>query len=77
MISNRNKETAVKNQPAFNNDRLSRQEAAEYLGLQPSTLAADVTTKRLGIPYIKIGARVYYRRSQLDQFIENCKVNTQ
>lgn len=49
-MSNKEKEPAVKNHPAFNYDRLSRQEAAEYLGLRVSTLASDVTTKRLGIP---------------------------
>lgn len=77
MFTNKEKESPLRKLPAFNQDRLSRQEAAEYLGLQVSTLAADVTTKRLGVPYIKIGSRVYYRRSELDQFIENCKVNTQ
>lgn len=77
MICNREKEPAVKALPAFNQDRLSRREAAEYLGLKVSTLAADVTTKRLGLPYFKVGSRVYYRRTELDQFIENCKVNKQ
>lgn len=68
-------QSAVKAPPAFNQDRMSRREAADYLGLRVSTLAADVTTKRLGLPYVKLGSRVYYRRSDLDHFIENCKVN--
>lgn len=77
MFTKKDKEPVVRKLPAFNHDRLSRREAAEYLGLQVSTLAADVTTKRLGVPYVKLGSRVFYRRSELDQFIENCKVNTQ
>lgn len=56
--------------PPFNEDRLSRIDAALYLGLEVSTLATDVTTKRLGIPYVKVGSRVYYRRSQLDAWLE-------
>lgn len=56
--------------PPFDEDRLARADAAFYLGLEISTLATDVSTKRLGIPYVKVGSRVYYRRSQLDAWLE-------
>lgn len=56
--------------PPFDSDRLTRPEAAEYLGLEASTLATDVSTKKLGIPYVKVGSRVYYRRSQLNEWLE-------
>jgi hypothetical protein len=55
----------------FDQDRLSRVEAAKYLGLEnPGTLEVWASTKRYDLPYVKIGRRVFYRRSALDRFIE-------
>ncbi len=52
-------------------DRMSRKEAAAYLGLDnPDTLAVWASTKRYDLPYTKIGRRCLYRRSDLDAFIE-------
>jgi hypothetical protein len=34
-------------------------------------LAVWATTKRYNLPFIKIGRKVYYRRSDLDKFIEH------
>ncbi|MCX7102033.1 MAG: hypothetical protein NTX38_11240 [Methylobacter sp.] len=59
---------------SFEADRLNRVEAAAFLGLQPSTLTANVTTKRLKIPMYKIGRRVFYKKSQLQVYIDNCEV---
>ncbi len=60
---------------AFNNDRLSRKEAADYLGLALATLEIWASTGRYNLPFIKIGRRVYYRRSDLDAFIEQRTVH--
>jgi excisionase family DNA binding protein len=55
----------------FQLDRLDRKHAADYLGLQPSTLEADVTRSRLRIPFYRLGSRVYYRKSDLDHWLES------
>lgn len=55
--------------------KLTTAEAAEFLGVKPSTLEVWRTTKRYPLPYIKIGARVFYRRSALVAF-ENSRTVT-
>lgn len=49
---------------------LTRQEAAEYLGITSRTLAVWACVKRYNLPYVKIGRLVKYRRSDLDIFIK-------
>lgn len=49
---------------------LNRKEAARYLGKAPATLAAWACTKRYDLPYLKIGAAIHYRKSDLDRFLE-------
>jgi excisionase family DNA binding protein len=48
---------------------LTRTQAAEYLGLKPQTLAVWATTKRYGLPYIRVGRAIRYRRVDLDTFL--------
>lgn len=62
------------NRPAFDQDRLDREAAARYLGVAFSTLENDVVTQRLGVPFYRIGRKPYYRRSDLDQWIESRRV---
>ena len=50
---------------------MTAREAAEYLGVKYNTLAAWRCTKQRIIPYIKIGSKVKYRRSDLDQFMSD------
>jgi excisionase family DNA binding protein len=57
------------------NDLLNRGEAARILGVKPQTLAVWVTTKRYGLPFVKIGSLVKYKRRDLDQFIERQTAN--
>ena len=57
-------------------DKLTRDEAAEYLSIKPQTLAAWATTKRYDLPYVKVGRCVRYLRSDLDRFIESRTVGT-
>ncbi len=55
-----------------NNDPLfSNIEAAEYIGVKPSSLEVWRCTKRYAIPYIKCGRLVRYRRSDLEQWLES------
>lgn len=61
--------------PNFQSDRLTRPEAAQYLGLKPTTLEADVVFRRLNIPFYRIGSRVFYRRSDLDQWLESRRID--
>jgi excisionase family DNA binding protein len=50
-------------------DLLSRQQAADYLGVAVHTLAIWKCTRRHDLPYVKIGRLVKYKRSELDAFI--------
>jgi excisionase family DNA binding protein len=52
-------------------DLLTREQAAEYLGIKPETLAVWLTTKRYNLPVVKIGRCVRYRLRDLEQFIES------
>ena len=48
---------------------LTREEAAEWLGIRPQTLAAWATTRR-HLPFVKIGDKVVrYRRSDLEAYL--------
>lgn len=49
--------------------RLSNKQAAEYIGVAEHTLHVWRCTKRYPIPYLKIGSKIYYRRSDLDVFL--------
>lgn len=49
---------------------LTREEAAEFLGVKPGTLEVWASTQRYSLPYVKVGRCVRYRRADLDQFIE-------
>lgn len=48
---------------------LTREKAAEILGVQPNTLAVWATTKRYNLPYIKIGRLVKYKLEDIESFI--------
>lgn len=54
---------------------LTRNEAAEYLGVKPKTLDQWAYTQRYKIKYTKIGRLTKYRKEDLDSFIEERTVN--
>jgi excisionase family DNA binding protein len=56
---------------------LTREEAAEYLGVTSRTLAVWACVKRYNLPYVKVGRLVKYRRSDLDNFIARRTVSQQ
>jgi hypothetical protein len=49
---------------------LSRQEAADLLGLKVEALARDAVDQRLGIPYAKFNQLARYRLSRLIEWAE-------
>ena len=55
----------------FDQDRLTREEAAEYLGVAPATLSQWAYNGRQEIPYYPHGRRVYYRKADLDVWLES------
>lgn len=64
--------------PQYTNDSLlSRQEAAEFLGLEKHTLEVWATTKRYKLPYVKIGRLVKYRYADLLTFINRNLVSNE
>lgn len=50
---------------------LSEREAAETLCLAPNTLQVWRSTGRYGLPFIKIGSKVRYRREDLQRWLED------
>ena len=56
------------------NRLLSRKEAADMLGMQPSTLAAWATLRKGDLPFLKIGARAKYRLADVQRFIDRSYV---
>lgn len=55
----------------FDQERMTRKEAAAYLGVTPGTLAVWKSTRRYALPVVKVGRITFYRRSDLDSFIES------
>lgn len=49
---------------------LTREQAAEYLGIAPQTLAVWAVNGRYDLPFIKVGRCARYRRSDLDAFLD-------
>ena len=50
---------------------LTREQAAEYLGVAPQTLAVWATTRRYDLRYIKVGRLARYRRADLEAFSQS------
>ncbi|HZQ71692.1 MAG TPA: helix-turn-helix domain-containing protein [Burkholderiales bacterium] len=48
---------------------MSREQAAQYLGVSPETLAVWASTKRYNLPFVKMGRLAKYRKTDLDAFI--------
>lgn len=48
---------------------LTREEAAEYLGISKDTLRTWAHTKKYPLPYLKLGRKVRYALSDLNKLI--------
>lgn len=57
-----------------NDDLLSPREAAAMLHMAPATLAIWRCRKRYPLPYVKVGRKVLYRRSDLNAFLARNRV---
>jgi excisionase family DNA binding protein len=52
------------------NELLTRQQAAELLGVRPQTLAVWASTKRYDLPVVKVGRNIVrYRRRDVEAFL--------
>jgi len=49
-------------------------QAADVIGVSPATLTTWRCTKRVSVPYIKLGGKVLYDETDLLAFLESCKV---
>jgi excisionase family DNA binding protein len=52
-------------------DLLSETQAADLLQVSPGTLSVWRSTGRYALPFVKIGARVRYRRGDLQAWLES------
>ena len=59
------------------NRKLTNDEAADYLGVARATLSTWRCTKRYPLPYIKLGRKVCYLKSDLDRFVQSRRVNVE
>jgi excisionase family DNA binding protein len=50
---------------------LTRNEAAELLGVRPQTLAVWAITGKYGLPVVKVGRSVRYRMTDLERWLES------
>lgn len=56
--------------------RLTRKEAADYIGISPQTLANWASTGRESIPFYKIGKKkVIYHKVDLDTYLSSVRQN--
>lgn len=51
--------------------------AAEYLGVKPHTLEIWRCTGRYGLPFVRVGRRIKYRRADLDAWLASRTVNAE
>ncbi len=56
------------------NRLLTTTEAAEFLGVKPSSLTVWRCTRKVKIPFVRIGANVRYRTRDLEKFLESHSV---
>ena len=57
------------------NNLLTRKQAADFLGVKEITLAIWKSTKRHGLPVVKVGRLAKYRYGDLLEFVERQTVN--
>ena len=57
-----------------NFELLDTEQAAKVLSLSANTLIKERCTRSMGIPFLKIGRSVRYRRSDLEHYLESCFV---
>ncbi len=63
-------------EPIRHKNLLTTKETAELLGLGKSTLEQDRLYGRLGLPFVRLGRSVRYRRSNVESYLQNLKTFT-
>lgn len=58
---------------AISTERLTRAEAAAYLGVNSQTLANWAHTGKVAIPHHKVGRKVIYMKSDLDGYLASTR----
>lgn len=66
-------ETAIGN-IINDSDRMNTFEAAKIIGVEPQTLASWRCTKKESVPYYKIGRKVFYKKKDLIDWVEQRRV---
>ena len=56
-------------------NRLTTEQAAEYLGVSKATLETWRCTGRYRLPFVRVGRLIRYLRSDLDAFITRNRVD--
>jgi excisionase family DNA binding protein len=51
-------------------EMMTPQQAADYLGVKASTLGVWRCRRSYPIPFVKVGSKVCYRKSDLDRFLQ-------
>lgn len=54
---------------------MSVQLAGDYLGLSSKTLEVDRCSRRLRVPYLKVGRKVVYERTALDRWLAERRIS--
>jgi predicted DNA-binding transcriptional regulator AlpA len=63
--------------PSYGLDKLGTEEAAAYSGVKAETLRDRTKRRTLGVPQpYKYGRKLFWRRSELDQWIERQRTST-
>ena len=65
------------NKEFYKSKLLSINEAAEYLGVKPNTIAVWLSTKRYPLKSVKLGRLRKFRQEDLDEFIAQAMEDTQ
>lgn len=68
-------ELIIKRQPNLSKEVLTLEEAAEYLQLSKSCLYKMTSNKEIS-HYVPGGKKIYFRRSELDDWVFNSKVSS-
>lgn len=59
----------------MNDDKLNERETAPIVGVKVKTLQ-NWRQLRRGPAFLKVGSRVFYRRADLDRYLDSCVVET-
>ncbi|THE47239.1 DNA-binding protein [Citrobacter freundii] len=62
--------------PSEQHEKMNRKAAAAYIGVEAQTLANWASTGKVRIPFLKIGRKVTYLKSDLDVYLASSTAST-